>query len=190
MLCVCYVFAMFLLCFCFALGMFLLCFCYVFAMLLLCFCYAFVMFLQCFCYAYAILLPCFCYAFAMLLLCFCCAFAMLLLCFCYAFVMRLPCFCFAFVMLLLCFACESGEINGHGVCAAQTDFLDFRVLGVSLFECYGPLRADGLFDSIFYSHLIVMGNMLSSTLISVMHTWKLLLYVFWWQGFIPNGSFG
>ena len=108
---------------------------------------------------------------------------MLLLCFCYAFAMLLLCFCYAF-------ACESGERNGRGVCAAQMDFLDFRVLGVSLFECYGPLRADGLFDSIFYSQLIVMENMLSSTLISVMHTWKLLLYVFWWQGFTPNGSFG
>ena len=97
--------------------------------------------------------------------------------------MLLLCFCYAF-------ACESGERNGHGVCAVQTDFLDFRVLGVSLFECYGPLRADGLFDSIFYSQLIVMENMFLSALISVMHTWKLLLYVFWWQGFIPNGSFG
>ena len=93
----------------------------------------------------------------MLLLCFCYAFALLLLCVCYAFALLLLCFCYAF-------ACESGERNGHGVCAAQTDFLDFRVLGVSLFECYGPLRADGLFDSIFYSQLIVMENMLSSTL--------------------------
>ena len=135
-------------------------------MLLLCFCCVFVMLLLCFCYAFAMLLLCFCYAFAMLLL-VCYAFALLLLCFCYA------------------FACESGERNGHGVCAVQTDFLDFRVLGVSLFECYGPLRADGLFDFIFYSQLIVMENMLSSTLISVMHTWKLLLCVLL-SGFHPK----
>ena len=107
----------------------------------------------------------------MLLLCFCYAFAMLLLCVCYASDLLLLCFCYAF-------ACESGERNGRGVCAAQIDFLGFRVLGVSLFECYGPLSAIGLFDFLFYSQVIVVENMVSFPLIPIMHTWKLLLCVF------------